>query len=67
MNPEIGHVPTVTDHNKHYFEAKNEFELYVSGLVSIAIDRDNINFDDFSKSIVGESFEIDEITNIKLG
>ncbi|MCP5245523.1 MAG: DUF4935 domain-containing protein [Burkholderiales bacterium] len=66
MDPEREHVPSVTDHNKHYFEAEDEFELSVSGLVSIAIDRDNINFDDFSESIIKESFEIDEITNIEL-
>lgn len=66
MDPEKERVPSVTDHNKHYFEAEDEFELCVSGLVSIAIDRDNINFNDFSESIVEEDFEIDEITNIEL-
>lgn len=66
MDPEREHVPSVTDHNKHYFEAEEEFELCVSGLVSIAVDRDNMNFDDFSESIVEESFEIDEITDIEL-
>ncbi len=66
MDSEREHVPSVTDHNKHYFEAEDEFELCISGLVSIAIDRDNINFDDFSECIVEESFEIDEITSIEL-
>lgn len=66
MDPEREHVPSVTDHNKHYFEAEEEFELCVSGLVSIGVDRDSINFDDFSESIVEDSFKIDEITNIEL-
>lgn len=66
MDPEREHVPSVTDHNKHYFEAEEEFELCVSGLVSISVDRDNINLDDFSESIVEDGFEIDEITEIEL-
>jgi hypothetical protein len=66
MDPEREHVPSVTDHNKHYFEAEDEFELCVSGLVSIALDRDNINLEDLSESIIEGSFEIDEITNIEL-
>lgn len=66
MDPEREHVPSVTDHNKHYFEAEEEFELCVSGLVSISVDRDNINLDEFSESIVEDSFEIDEIEEIVL-
>ncbi|SOD18713.1 hypothetical protein [Nitrosomonas ureae] len=66
MDPEKEYVPHVSDHNKHYFEAEEEFELCVSGLVAIEIDRDNINLDDMSLSINKEGFVIDEITDIKL-
>lgn len=66
IDPEREHVPAVTDHNDHYFEAEEEFELCVSGLVSITVDRNNIKLDDFSESIVEGSFEIDEITDIEL-
>lgn len=66
MDPETKHVPFVSDHNKHYFDAEEEFELCVSGLVSIVIDRDNINFEDFSEGILEQSFKISEVTNIKL-
>lgn len=60
------HVPSVTDHNDHYFEAEDEFELVVHGLVSITVNRDNINLDNFSESIVEDGFKIDEITDIEL-
>lgn len=66
MVSETEHVPPVTDHNKHYFEAEKEFELCVSGLVSISVDRGNINFDEIYKSIIEDSLEIDEIAGIKL-
>lgn len=66
MDPEKEHVPYVSDHNKHYFEAEEEFELCISGLVSIEIDRDNINLEDIALSINEEDFVIDEITDIQL-
>lgn len=66
MDPEREYVPSVTDHNDHYFAAEDEFELCVSGLVSITVDRDNINLDDFSETIIEGSFEVDEITDIEL-
>lgn len=66
MDPEREHVPSVSDHNDHYFEAEEEFELCVSGLVSITIDRNNINMDEISESIVEDGFKIDEVTDIEL-
>lgn len=66
MDADREHVPSVTDHNDHYFEAEEEFELIVNGLVSITITKDNIDLDDFSESIVDGSLKIDEITSIKL-
>jgi hypothetical protein len=66
MDPEREHVPHVSDHNKHYFEAEEEFELCVSGLISIEIDRDKINLEDVSECIDEEHFAIDEITDIRL-
>ncbi|MBN4063796.1 DUF4935 domain-containing protein [Cardiobacterium sp. AH-315-I02] len=66
MDADRQHVPSVTDHNDHYFEAEEEFELNVYGLVSVGIDRDNINLEDFSDTIVEDSIDIDEITDIEL-
>jgi len=66
MDPEREHVPHVSDHNKHYFEAEEEFELCITGLVSIEIDRDNINLKDMSDSINEDDFVIDEITDMQL-
>jgi hypothetical protein len=66
MDAEREHVPHVSDHNDHYFEAEEEFELNVRGLVSITIDRDKINLERIFESIVNNSFAIDEITGIEL-
>lgn len=66
MDPERERVPHVSDHNKHYLEAEEEFELCVSGLVSIEIDRDKIDLEDMSESINEENFVIDEITDMQL-
>lgn len=59
MDADKEHVPSVTDHNDHYFEAEDEFELVVHGLVSITVNRDNINLDNFSESIVEDGFKIE--------
>lgn len=59
MDHETEHVPSVKDHSDHYYEAEDEFELNVHGLVSITVDKDNIN-------IVDDGIEIDEITDIEM-
>ena len=66
MDPEIEHVPWISDHNDHYYETEEFFELCISGLVSITIDRYNINLDDFSESVVEDSFKISEIMDIEM-
>ena len=58
--------PSVTDHNDHYYEAEDEFELSVEGVVSLRIDRENIVLDDLSESIDDESIKVDELNNIKV-
>lgn len=58
--------PSVTDHNDHYYEAEDEFELFVEGVVSLVIDPENIVLEDLSKSIEEVSIKIDEINNIKI-
>ncbi|MBW1867528.1 MAG: DUF4935 domain-containing protein [Deltaproteobacteria bacterium] len=58
--------PSVTDHNDHYYEAEDEFELVVEGVVSLVIDPENIVLEDLSKSIEDVSIKIDEINNIKV-
>ena len=40
--------------------------MCVSGLVSITIDRDNINMEELSESIVEDGFAIAEVTDIEL-
>lgn len=59
-------APSVTDHNDHYFEAEDEFEVMVTGTVSISIDRDKINMDEFSECIDQDSIAIDEVQSIDL-
>ena len=62
----IEHAPPISDWNDHYYEAEEDFELCISGLVSITIDRYNINLDDFSESVVEDSFKISEIMDIEM-
>lgn len=64
IDPETRRLPSISDHNDHYFEAEEEFQLSVSGLVSITLDTNNINLDNLSENIIKNSFEIDEISNI---
>jgi hypothetical protein len=59
-------APSVTDHNDHYFEAEDEFEVIVTGTVSISIDRDNMKLDKFSECINQDLIAIDEIESIEL-
>lgn len=59
-------APSITDHNDHYFEAEDEFEVMVTGTASISIDRDKINMDEFSKCIDHDSIAIDEVQSIEL-
>lgn len=58
--------PSVTDHNDHYFEAEEEFEISVTGIANLTIDRDNIDFDDFGACVDLDAIRIDSIENIEL-
>jgi hypothetical protein len=58
--------PSVTDHNDHYYEAEEEFNLNINGLISVTINISDIDLGDFSKSIVTDSIKIDEVTSIEL-
>lgn len=57
---------SIMDHNEHYFEATDEFEVTVKGTVSITIDRDEINLEDFSECIDSGKISIEEIESIEL-
>ena len=59
-------VPSVTDHNDHYFEAEDDFDVVVNGMASISIDRDNIDFDEFSECVDDASIGIDSVESIVL-
>lgn len=60
----LENAPSVSDHNDHYFEAEDEFDVLVTGTVSITINRDKINLGKFSECIV--SIAIDKIDTIEL-
>lgn len=64
IDPEIRRLPSVSDHNDHYFEAEEEFQLSVSGLVSITLNTNDISFDNLPESIKINDLEIDEISSI---
>ena len=66
LDAEHEHVPSISEHNDHYFEAEDEYDVRVSGLISITIDRDKIDIDDISESIVDGTIQIDEVSEIEL-
>lgn len=66
MDEENENLPSISEHNDHYFEAEDEFDLKISGLVSITLDRDKIDVNDISQSIVNDSIQIDEVSVIEL-
>lgn len=59
-------IQSITDHNDHYYEAESEFEVEVQGTVSININRDEINSEDFSECVDPDEISIDEIESIEL-
>jgi hypothetical protein len=58
--------PSVSDHNDHYFEAEDEFDILVTGVATVTFDRDNLDFEDFSNSIDLESIQIESVDKIKV-
>ena len=57
---------SVFDHNEHYSEIEDEFEIDVKGIVSILADQESIDFSKFSEHIDFNSITIDEIESIEL-
>jgi hypothetical protein len=59
-------MPSITDHNDHYFQATNEFEVLVSGLMAVNIDpqffqaEEEQDIEDYLK------FSIDSLVDILL-
>jgi hypothetical protein len=58
--------PSVSDHNDHYFEVEDEFDITVQGIATVTFDRDNLDFDDFSTSLDFGSIRIDSVESIEL-
>ncbi|MGF1684965.1 PIN domain-containing protein [Photobacterium minamisatsumaniensis] len=58
--------PSVSDHNDHYFEAEEEFTVKITGMASVKIDRDLIDFKDFSSCVDTRSIQIDEVDDITM-
>ena len=58
--------PSISDHNDHYFEAEDEFEVSVSGTAVLIVDKDNLDAEDFSECVVEGSMAIDSIDSIWL-
>lgn len=59
-------MPSVSDHNDHYFEAEEDFEVSVTGLLKLSVAQEEIK--NISAETLGEliSFEIDSIDSIRL-
>lgn len=55
---------SISDHNRHYFEAEKEYVLTVLGVVSVTIEQDDLNLSDISENIL--EIELSSIDEIKL-
>lgn len=59
--------PSVSDHNKHYFEAESDFTVRVNGLMTISVDSeafDDMQIPDFDDVVM--DITVGEIQSIKL-
>ena len=59
-------LPSISDHNEHYFEAEQEFQICVNGIVMIQVDRENLDLNEISESIDPDLILIDEIEEIEV-
>lgn len=60
-------MPSVSDHNDHYFEAESEFEVIVQGTISLNVQLDKVADDkEIEEYLDFYSAEIDEIDSIEL-
>ncbi|UCV19537.1 PIN domain-containing protein [Ferribacterium limneticum] len=57
-------MPSVSDHNDHYFEAESEIDIHVEGLVKLSIDPALVK--EVSAEVIEENLEasIDSIDNV---
>ena len=58
--------PSISDHNDHYFEAEEEFEIEVKGIASIKIQLKSIDFEEFSENVEFDSIKIDSVESISI-
>jgi hypothetical protein len=59
-----GRDVSLTDHNDHYYEAEEQFEIQVVGLVKVICDRDELDPTGIDQAIT--SITIDSIEQIRL-
>lgn len=55
---------SLSDHNDHYYEAEETFEVVVEGLVKVTCDRDAIDLDEIDAAMT--SIEIDSLGPVRL-
>jgi hypothetical protein len=60
-------MPSISDHNDHYFEAESEFEIVIYGSISLDVQLDEVAEDkDLEEYVNFDSAQIDEIDRIEL-
>lgn len=60
-------MPSVSDHNDHYFEAESEFEILIHGAISFYVKLEEVDVDKNLEEYVDfDAAEIDEIDRIEL-
>ena len=66
MELERDSIPAVSDHNDHYFEAEEDFQIKVEGMAALTIDINKFELKNISESILNCMLEIDHISKIEL-
>lgn len=60
------HRPSISDHNDHYYEAEDTFEICVKGVVTLSIDKSKLDSEEPAECVDTDSIEISEITDTEV-
>lgn len=59
--------PSISDHNDHYFEAEDDFEIVINGSISVNVNLDLVSAEKGVDEYVDfDAIKIDEVTNIDI-
>lgn len=58
--------PSISDHNDHYYEAEDTFEIFVKGVVTLSIDKNKLDSENPAECVDMDTIEISELTDIEV-